>query len=40
VDHDHGCLNQTNYDVLPGIQDTDQADSSNLFVGKTLVHPQ
>ena len=31
--------NQTNYDVLPGIQDTGQADSSNLFAGKTLVPP-
>jgi hypothetical protein len=38
VAHDHDCLNQTNYDALPGIQDTDQADSSDLFVGKTLVH--
>jgi hypothetical protein len=40
VGHDHGYLNQTNYDALPGSQDTDQADSSTLFVGKTLVHPQ
>jgi len=40
VDHDHGYLNQTNYDVLPGNQDTDQADSSNLFAGKILVHLQ
>jgi hypothetical protein len=38
VDRDHDCLNQTNYDALPGTQDTGQADSSNLFVGKTLVH--
>jgi hypothetical protein len=40
VGHDHDYLNQTNHDALPGIQDTDQADSSNLFAGKTLVHPQ
>jgi hypothetical protein len=40
VGRDHGYLNQTNYAVPPGIQDTDQADSSNLFVGKTLVHQQ
>jgi hypothetical protein len=40
VGHDHGYLNQMNYDALHGSQDTDQADSSNLFVGKTLVHPQ
>jgi hypothetical protein len=38
VGHDHGSLNQTNYDVLPCIQDTGLADSSSLFVGKTLVH--
>jgi hypothetical protein len=38
VGHDHGYLNQTNYDVLPCTQDTDLADSSNLFVGKTPVH--
>jgi hypothetical protein len=40
VDRDHGYLNQTNYVALPGNQDTDQADSSNLFVGKTPVHQQ
>jgi hypothetical protein len=40
VGHDHGYLNQMNCDVRPGIQDTDQADSSNLFVGKILVHLQ
>jgi hypothetical protein len=40
VGHDHGYLNQKNYDALHGIQDTDQADSSNLFAGKTLVHQQ
>jgi len=40
VGHDHGYLNQKNYDALHGIQDTDQADSSNLFAGKTPVHPQ
>jgi hypothetical protein len=40
VGRDHGHLNQTNYDALRGIRDTDQADSSNLFAGKTLVHPQ
>jgi len=27
-----------NYVVLPGNPGTDQADSSNLFAGKTLVH--
>jgi hypothetical protein len=35
---DHGYQNRTNCDVLPGIQDTGLADSSNLFAGKTLVH--
>jgi hypothetical protein len=40
ADRDRGYLNQTNYDVLPGIQDTGQADSSNLFADKTLVPPR
>jgi len=40
VDRDHDFLNQTSYDAPPGIQDNGQADSSNLFVGKTLVHQQ
>jgi hypothetical protein len=40
VGRDHDYLRQTSYDVPPGIQDIGQADSSNLFVGKTLVHQQ
>jgi hypothetical protein len=29
-----------NYDAQIGSQDNDRADSSSLFAGKTLVHPQ
>jgi hypothetical protein len=39
VDHAHG-QHQTNYDEQHGSLDNDQADSSSLFAGKTLVHLQ